>query len=487
MSAPKQEKTVATPTDEVAKMLIQWKIIEALRGGTEGMRDAGHDFLPKRALEDSADYAARLSQATLFPAFTETTKTMTGRVFSDPVKMGDTIPSWIVDEVLDNIDQQGRNFHVFLRDVFNIGMDYGLTHVLVDSPVAPEGAQPLTVKDQKDLNLRPYCVHLNPDRIIGWRETGGILTQLRVAGTRVAEDGEWGTASVDQVKVYEVGSVETFEQDKDGKWQSVSKLPMKSKVIPLVTFYTKRTGFMTGCSPLQELAYLNAKHWSMQSDNDELVHTASVPILVAYGMDDGDSIVIGSKSALKMPADGSLEYTEHTGAAISAGRTALDSLKEEMRDAGAKLLLRTQGTKTATQAGEDADRENSGLGCIVQDFDDFMDALLDMIAQWRNVDDGGEARAQPNLDPDYTPVESMRLLIDMNASGKLSDETLFNEGKRRDLISDEVTWEDEQVRINEQPLPTVPSAPVLGPDGLPLDIPPINPKPVDPTKKVPPQ
>jgi hypothetical protein len=221
---------------------------------------------------------------------------------------------------------------------------------------------------------------------------------------------------------------------------------------------------MTGRPPLLELAHLNAKHWRMQSDNDMLVETASVPILCTIGVDmpapsqdnngeEGGGITIGAKHGVNLPMGGDMKYVEHTGAAIGAGREALDALKDEMRQAGAKLLVQAEGVKTATQAGEEAAEENSPLGGMVRQLDDTLVDLADLTAEQRNEPKGGGAKAQPNLDPDAAPIESMTFLLSMRNSRVLSDETLFNEAKRRGMLEDELEWGDEKDRIDASGMP----------------------------------
>jgi hypothetical protein len=428
-------------------MQPDWDLIDALIGGTRTMRVAGQTYLPKRAIEEDTDYLVRLQQATLFPALAETVGVMVGRVFAEPLQFSEDVPQWIRDEVLPDVDRQGRNLHVFAREWFRSALAYGLSHVLVE---APRAAGIRTRADQRAAGVRPYLIQITPRRILGWREEGGTLTQLRVRFTRAEPDGAFGEREVEQVRVYEPGRVVVWEKG-ERDWVPVEEIATGFARIPLITLYTGRSGFLTATPPLRELAFLNAKHWAQQSSNDTLLDTASVPILSVIGVDDGDQIVIGAKHAVRLPANGRLEYVEHSGAAIGAGRTALTELKEEMRQAGAKLIAQQGATKTATQISEEAARENSALGAMVQDFEDTIDDLLDAIAETRGEAAGGSAKVQANLDPDIAPAETMQVLIQLRNAGVISDALLFAEAQRRGLISDEVAWADEQTRIAEQP------------------------------------
>jgi hypothetical protein len=93
-----------------------------------------------------------------------------------------------------------------------------------------------------------------------------------------------------------------------------------------------------------------------------------------------------------------------------------------------------------------------------------MNALLDMIASYRGEESGGTVEINADLDPDSVPNETMTVLGKMVATGGLSRQTQFAEAQRRGLVSSELTWEDEQTRIDTdgpsepEPAPVAPPA-----------------------------
>jgi len=438
----------------VSAMQPDWELIETLLGGTRAMRAAGEKYLPRWSLEDRADYDARLKLATLFPATDETIRQLTGRVFGDEVG-DDEVLAWIKDEVWPNMDMQDANGHVFARAWFRAGLSFGLAHVLVEAPLAPEVR---TQADQRASGVRPYCILLTPGRVLGWKiGDDNKLAQLRVTWSRT-QPGEFGDEIVPQIRVYDAMpgapvSVRTFEKVRtnDGKhqWALVEQVTMGVDAIPLATFYTGKTEPMCAIPPLRELAYLNAKHWAKQCSNDSLIDVASVPILCAIGIDDEKtSIPIGAKAAVRISnPQGKLMFVEHSGQAIGAGRQSLLDLEQQMKAIGAKLIEPGAATKTATQAGEEAAQSNSVLAGWVRDFADAMAALLDVIASYRGDAEGGKVTIHADLDPDTTPNESMQVLTKMVTARALSPRGLFEEGKRRGLISSEREWDDEQELI----------------------------------------
>ena len=309
-----------------------------------------------------------------------------------------------------------------------------------------------TVAEEQAAGVRPYAVIIKPGQVLGWRFDGGKLMQVRYMESVEVADGDFGVKCVDQVRVLESGSWRTYRKpDNGGAWALHEQGSTSLNYIPWVTFYTGRTGPMTAKPPLLELAHLNVKHWQSQSDQDNLLHVARVPLLFVFTDNEEFQLTISSASATRMPKDGNAKYVEHTGAAITAGRDSLNDLVDDMRMAGAKLLQKDkQAVKTAAQANEEAAQELSPLARLAGQFGDCIAQLLQILADYGSLGDGGRVEMRGNFDSDFAPEVSLPNLISMANSGKLSDETLYSEMQRRGVISDELDWEDEKARIEEQ-------------------------------------
>ena len=136
---------VASQSDEVAEMSCDWELCEALLEGTRAMRAAGQKYLPKWPAEEVESYKARLSVAVLFPAYSRTVATLTGKPFSKPVTLSEDMPTQVA-EWLQNADLEGRNLHAFAAECMGTALGYGLGGILVEYPVVKRepGARPLT-------------------------------------------------------------------------------------------------------------------------------------------------------------------------------------------------------------------------------------------------------------------------------------------------------------------------------------------------------
>lgn len=438
----------------VDRMRAYWAVVAPLMDGTQGMRRAGKALLPQFPAEHDDTYKERLALSTLLPVYAETVNNMTSRVFAEPLQLGEDIPESI-QSLCSDIDLAGNDLNSWSVDLFRSGLSHGLCHALIDyqSTVDADGNQLYKTRAAEiAAGVRPYAVIVKPEQVLGWRFSGGVLVQIRYKEVVEVADGEFGTKCIDQVRVLEPGIWRTYRVAADGgAWAIHEQGTTSLKYIPWVTFYAGRTGSLTAKPPLLELAYLNVKHWQSQSDQDNLLHVARVPLLFVFTDDEQFKLVISSASATRMPKDGGAKYVEHTGAAIEAGRTSLQDLIDEMRMAGAKLLQRDkQQVKTAAQANEEAAQELSPLARLANQFGDCIAKILQIIADYRGEKEGGHVEMRGNFDSDFAPEVSLPSLISMATAGKISDETLYSEMQRRGVISDELDWEKEKERLEEQ-------------------------------------
>ena len=161
---------------------------------------------------------------------------------------------------------------------------------------------------------------------------------------------------------------------------STSGEASRDDIPPGDALHETHAGFMRGSPPLLNLALLNIKHWQSQSEQDNILHVARVPLLVAYGLADGETLTIGSSSATRFDdrQRQGLEYVEHTGAAIEAGKISLEDLENQMRQAGANCCERKNtSTKSLDQTHEERMQENSPLyHSMASSLEDALDNIL---------------------------------------------------------------------------------------------------------------
>jgi hypothetical protein len=451
----------------VKDMESSWDKIDSLCGGTDAMRLAGDKYLPQFPAEADDSYTYRLATSTLFNGLGRTVKNMASKPFAKPATFTDVEPAQA--EWFQNVDLCGNNLTVFAFNVMLAGLKYGLTHMLVEFPstMDDEGKSVYPTRAAElAAGVRPYLVHIQPKQILGWKSTKNaagaeVLSMLRMLETVEEDDGEFGTKCVQQVRVLTPGRWATYRNQQSG-WVLNGQGPVSLDFIPLVTFYTRRTGFMTAKPPFDDLADLNIKHWQSSSDQDSILHTARVPILAIIGADPDKPIVIGSKHATELPLNGDMKYVEHTGAAIEAGRQSLQDLENQMRAMGAELLVESQVSTTATQNNI----EDGEAKCQLEMMTEALTDALDLAVQIQHEMVRLEYKGAINLFKDFgsstlmtTAGPFVLALVQLVNNGLLSKEDAFGEMQRYGIINPDLVWEEVQGRIDiEPPTFTVPPA-----------------------------
>lgn len=419
-------------------MAEHWPIADALLGGTAAMRKAGERYLPRETREDPDDYERRLATATLFPAFRRTLGVMSGKPFSKALTYGEKVPE-IIRAYCDDVDMQGRNLHTFASEVLWEALAYGMCGVLVDYPQA---SQLETLDDERRAGVRPYFVFIKHYSILGWRQkrvNGAMqLTQLRLAEEAEVPDGPYGVSIVNRVRVLTPGAWELWQEGAQGNYDLIDAGQNSLAGIPFVPFFGQRTGFMTGVSPLLDLAHLNVKHWQQQSDQDDSARFARKRLLVFTGMDNDDQIIAAANYAVQLPQGASAMVVQGSAESVTVGRTELEALESQMIQTGAELLVSKPGQRSATEANNDAEANKSDLQRIVEGFEDGMDAALQYMAEWIGLPGGGAVSLYKDFGAATLGEVSGQLVLAMQQGGLLTKATAIREQQRRGLIAAEI-------------------------------------------------
>jgi len=450
-------------SEQVAALAKLYPALEALQEGTPAMRAGGVAFLPKWPNEENISYQARLATATLFPAYRRTATVMGGKPFSKPLVLNEDVPAQIVGWA-ENIDRMGVNLHAFASELFDEAVAYGFCGILVDYPdtAVRDGAgnvlppQPRTVAQVEAEGIRPYWVRIKHDQILGWR-TDMVNGQPRLSQLRLMEsveepDGDFGTVHVAQVRVLYPGGWQLWrETGKNGSWALYREGRTTLREIPFAPVYGRREGFMYGKPPLLDLAFLNIKHWQSQSDQDTIEHVARVPILAGVGIDDEDwQISVGASTAVRLPVGADLKFVEHSGAAIKAGAESLIRLEEQMIQAGAELLVKKPGDRSATESANDAEANKCDLQRMAEMFEDSIDLALQFTADFARLGSGGTCTVYKDFGEATLSDASGQLVLAMQQGGLISKATAIAELQRRGELREDIDADTELALVEEE-------------------------------------
>ncbi len=443
---------VATPLPEYTAHQESLALINTLMGGTAAMRKAGSTYLPQEPAESQQAWKIRLARTTLFNAFKRTIQKLTGEVFCKDVDVGEDVPPQVAEWASEDIDLQGRNLSRFAQKVFMAALRDGVTHILADYPQADGVA---TLADEKAAAIRPYWVHIEASRVIGWRfETINgkpTLVQVRITETKVVPDGDYGTKAVNRIRVLNRDTFEIWEEEKsekgEGKWVLIEEGIVTLGFIPLATFmFGEPVSEMTAEPPLDDLAELNLAHWKLDSDYRTTLHQM-VPIWFGKGItdatgkgpgEDGSQVVVGAGRLIhSMNTESDLKGIALESGPAEAMKAELAALEDKMALFGLTLMLPKGGQVTATQSASDKSENDSFLrGCVMK-FKDGLELALQYMAQWAKLGDKG-GTVTVNTDFRAFSGIDMTILTTAMVAGKIPMGLWLKEAQRRGVVEDDV-------------------------------------------------
>lgn len=463
------KNTVASKSPFYERMAPSWGLIDGLLGGTEAMRAGKEKFLPKHEGETHKGYTRRLNKGFLFEAYADAVERIVSKPFSRDVQVKSREKlNELVEKIIDNADQRGRNLSQFARDVFEDGVQYGISHVLVDYPNVGGG---MSLGAERRLDLHPYFTHITHDKLFGARwellPTGQTrLRSIRISECHLEDDGAYGEVETEYVRVINApemsedglsivgqGTWELWKRTGKGEaendWTLDDEGTHTFPGIPLVTFYADRKGFLESGVPLRKLAWLNLAHWQSSADQRNILGVARVGILFAAGFTKAElknEITIGPNNYIfSSNPDAKMSYVEHTGAAIGAGRQDLEDLKADMAALSLQPVTQRTGNQTATAKAIDESKNESVAQSWVRGLENMLNEAMRMATAWVGEELDSEVAIDVHNDFGLSQraIEDLKSLGEAYDRGVITAKTYLTELQRRGVISEDIDVESE--------------------------------------------
>ena len=435
-----QPESVSSPSLEYMKMQEDWLLGIDLWGGTKAMRKRSTRWLPQEEGESDKAYNARLNKTFLYNGYKSTIQRLAGQVFYQPVQVENVPPE--LEYLEHDFDSEGHSITEVAHQLLEKMLRFGKTHGIMDYP---SGTSDLSHWEEKELKIRPYFTEVDPRDLIAWRHKtiGGFqqLEQIRVQEFSIEPYNEFQEIETYRVRVFYPDRVDVHVlrvNDGEESYELEDSIPFTLGEIPLTTAYAAKTGFLVAEPPLNDLAWLNLRHWQSTSDQNTILHVARVPIFFAKGFREGElqATTLGAYKGISTTnQDASLEYIEHTGRAIGAGENDLEKLKKEMHEIGADLLVsRSVDRQTASARSIDRAESLSMLQTMVLSLTRMLENCYELAGKWIGVDASG---VSVTIGSEFSVPVSANPVDDLKALG-LSDEDMLKEAKRRGILDQSV-------------------------------------------------
>ena len=421
------------PNSAWENMEPHWVLIENLLGGSYQMRKRHRDFLPQEPRELDEAYDNRLSRSVCPPYYQRLERMLAGMLTRKPVRLNDVAD--VIREQLFDVDLQGNDLNIWTYDTARKVIRYGHCGVLVDAPA--------------DANGRPYWVTYTPRDILGWRtelKNGEQkFTQLRLMEKVVEPDGDYGETIVEQVRLLTPGAFEIHRKNNDGDFQLFDEGTTSLSEIPFSVAYSNRLNFMESRPPMEDIAELNLKAYQTQSDLDNQLHIAAVPMLAFYGFPQtSEEVSAGPGEAIAFPADGRAEYIESKGTSFDSQFKRLDQLEHQINTlALAAVLGQKLGAETAESKRIDRSQGDSTMQVVAQQMQDMIDNSLIFHAQYLGNNSAGSSFVNRDFLAARLDPQEIGSLLQLYTAGTITQETLLKQLHEGEVLGDEFDVEEE--------------------------------------------
>jgi hypothetical protein len=444
---------VGTPTVDYERMKEHWVLPIALMSGTTGMVEAGEEFLPKHPKESQKAYENRLKQAVLYNFYRKTVQSLVGQSFIRNVVVSN-VPEQL-KYLENNIDGAHTTITDFAASLLKDALVYGKSHDYTDFPTRTANT---SFKDFR--KARAYATKLDPRNVIGWKidisQGFEDLIEVRIVEYDLQEDDDWNQEVIERIKVVRKNEILIYEQQitklddphvmggskVQVDYELINVVPNTLGYIPINVTYGEKTGFFQGRSPLEDMAFLNLRHYQSASDQAHILHVARVPFLFAKGFAEGelDNVEIGpNRMIVTDNTDADVKYVEHTSKAIDAGRMYEKDLIEAIGQLGADIVM-TRGSRGDRQTGIaailDQSQSLSVIQIILRGIEESLKNIYKVAGDFMQVTGAenvsvtiGDSMGLPN---DPNPVQSVIALLQELG---LEEEDIIRELKRRGLVS----------------------------------------------------
>jgi len=476
-----QEKTPESTSSDYDAMVPYWVKTAAIMGGTAAMRESGKTFLPQFPHESNKDYELRLGNAKFTNIFADIVDTLAAKPFEQEITVSD---EGDLKDLLEDIDGQGSHIHVFAGKVFHAGVVDALTWVMVDYPSnIKENA---TRAEVKASGIRPYWVHLNGSDVLAVYSEAiagkEVITHVRIKEDQKVRDG-YGEAITERVRVIErtvdrdqlgnatgagapLWSLMEKQKDKDGKkrWIEVDAGAYSIGYIPLFPFTTgKRVGSSWVVKPAMERAAdLQIEHFQQESELKYMRQRTAFAMLAGNGVmppkgDDGKPtpLPVGPFAVLYAPPDGSgshgdWQVLEPAGTSLTFCSDEVDKTEAQLRELGRQPLTSQSGNITTITAAFAGDKANSAIEAWALNCKDFLENCLKATADWQKSNAQPVVQLNTDFSLDMKEDTGAEDLAKARDRGDISQETWFEEAKRRGYIGPNRTFKDEIERLTDE-------------------------------------
>jgi hypothetical protein len=453
------------PHKQYAKLLPIWEKCRVTVEGDDSLKawDEIQTVAPKLSNQQAPEYKAMIGRATLFNASGRTVDGLVGMVTRKPVdvsKMPSLFRPVLEDLTLAKDSKVGIDD--FVAEALYEDLVIGRVGYLIERPNVNSAG--MTQAQVAALNLRPYVAEYKAESIIDWRHdrVNNAAQLVMVRLTEVVEEwiGDIERKEIEQERrlllVDGVYLQRIYREDGKGTLQQYG-----DDIIPLMNgsplnYIPFICDFETTRPPILDLVNINLSHFRTDVDLEHGAHFTAIPtpMFAGFEFDTDSPFCLGASGghAAQNP-DAKAWFLEFEGKGLDTLKEIKEEKKAQMSVLGARFLDAEKNQAEATDTVRiRKSGETSVLAATAQKCARSITRILEIMRDWMGI--AGDVTVELNTDysdASLTP-EQMTALFGMLQGGAISQQTFFYNMKYGEMYEPELTFEEEQSRIESQGL-----------------------------------
>lgn len=468
------KKRLETRSKDSAEMLSYWNKTAALIGGLEKVREQPKIFLPQFPREAQEQWDFRISVSKLTNIYHDNLETLSAKPFEEEIKLVEgenkTIPDAITD-FIEDVDGRGNNITVFSSESFFNAINSTHHWILVDFPTLEPGVT-RTLAQDKEMGIKPFWSQVLAENVFEVK-TESVNGSERLKYVRIfepeANDHGQRFTEYEILDGAKTPSLTVYEKDKDGFYSIIKQITLTIDQIPLVPIITGRRDGERWLfkPPLRDAVELQITLFQQESNLEHAKVMTAFPMLSANGvkpMLGPDKkplpLNLGPSTVLYAPIDGagnvgSWAYVEPSASSLTFLQNDIKATKDDLRELGKQPLTAQSGNLTVITTAYAAGKSRSAVGAWGLMLKDALENALVLTAKWLKISKeqyDPQVSVYDGYDDFSDEIADVTALSTARAAKDISQETYWEELKRRGILSAEFDAETEAERLlNELP------------------------------------
>lgn len=454
---------VTTQHREYTAHLDQWTRNRDASKGQKAVKHAGHKYLPGFQPEDKERYESYKKRARFLNVTGRTKAALVGAVFRREPEV--ELPT-IIEYLKEDADGSGESLTQVSKKIVDDTLQTGRYGLLVDYPSAPEG---LTEEQVAAMDLRARIACYRAESIINWRTitiAGRQMLSMVVleeSAEKIKDNDPFEVSTEKQYRVLwlengqyrqdiydrhgELLAEPTYPRDRDGNpWNE----------IPFVFIGADANQPTPSDAPLSDLADANISWYQVSADHMENLHmhgqvTLGISSPLSYAQfkeANPNGIMVGALAGHFLGEGGG--FTTATAPESSSLSKALEDIKADMINIGARLVQPRTGQKTAEEARIDAASEMSVLETLVGNVSEGIEKAVEFVARFMGADDAAAEFSLNREFWDYTPdAQILATIMGLEDRGHMAATDVRDYLRRVGMLKPERTDEEIDADVSQ--------------------------------------